>query len=105
MQSYRTNSSGELIKFHGDEICLITGILCDKLWGKIQINGRLHSERWWRNRLQDIFDEPDVIISPENLWDGKPAEPTPIPFEIEMGMPDLNYEILLKAWKKAFPNA
>jgi hypothetical protein len=94
-----------LIGFHGDEICLITWILLEKLWSKIQVNGRLRSERWWRNRLQDIFNEPDVIVSPENLWDGKPAEPAPIPFEIEMGMPDLNYEMLLKAWKKTFPNA
>ena len=103
MQSYRTNSAGEIIGFHGDEICLITWILLEKLWSKIQVNSRLRSEQWWHNRLQDIFNEPDVVL--ETPWECKPAEPAPIPFEIEMGMPDLNYEMLLKAWKKTFPNA
>ena len=97
MQSYRTDASGKLIGFHGDEICLITWILLEKLWGKITVNGRLRSEQWWRNRLQDIFNEPDITI--ETPWECRPAEPAPIPFEIEMGMPDLNYETLLKAWK------
>ena len=96
MQSYRTDSSGAFIGFHGDEICLITWILLERLWSKIQVNGRLRSERWWRNRLQDVFNEPDVIISPENLWDSKPAEPAPIPLEVEFGMPDLNWETLIK---------
>lgn len=103
MQSYRTNSAGEIIGFHGSEIGLIVGILQDKLWSKIQVNGRLRSERWWRNRLQDIFNEPDITI--ETPWECGPAEPAPVPFEIEMGIPNLNHEMLLKAWKKIFPNA
>jgi hypothetical protein len=78
------------------EIGSIVYILLNKLWGKTPINNRIRSEQWWRNRLQDIFDEPDVIISPENLWDGKPAESAPIPLEVEFGMPDLNWETLIK---------
>ena len=103
MQSYRLDPSGKLIGFHGDEICLIVWILLERLWSKIQVNGRLRSELWWRNRLQSIFDEPDIVL--ETPWECKPAEPAPIPLEIEFNMPDLNYKTLLKAWRKAFPNA
>lgn len=105
MQSYRLDHSGKLIGFCGDEICLIVWILLERLWSKIQVNGRLRSELWWRNRLQGIFNEPDVVVSSENLWDGKPAEPAPVPLEVEFNMPDLNYDTLIKAWQKAFPDA
>ena len=96
MQSYRTNSVGEITGIHGSEIGLIVGILQDKLWGKIQFNGCLRSERWWQRRLQAIINAPEITISPENLWDGTPAEPAPIPLEVEFGMPDLNWETLIK---------
>jgi len=103
MQSYRLDPSGKLIGFHGSEIGLIVWILLERLWSKIQVNGRLRSERWWTNRLQSIFDEPDIVL--ETPWECKPAEPAPIPLEIEFNMPNLNYKTLLKAWRKAFPNA
>lgn len=100
MQSYRLDSTGKLIDFQGSEIGLIVSILFYKSWGRIPVNGRPRSEQWWRNRLNDLINAPTVEIAPENLWDGCPAEPAPIPFEIEMGMPDLNYETLIKAWRR-----
>jgi hypothetical protein len=99
MQSYRLDSAGKLIDFHASEIGLITTILFYKQWGRIPVNGRPRSEQWWRNRLNDLINAPTVEIAPENLWDGNTAEPAPIPFEIEMGMPDLNYETFFKAWR------
>lgn len=101
MQSYRTDVTGAIIGFHGCEIGLCVWILYEKRWGKIQFNGKLRSQQWWRNRLQDLIDHPKLIKFGESIiWDGKPAEPAPIPFEIEMGMPDLDYQTLLKAWKR-----
>jgi hypothetical protein len=108
MQSYRLDPSGKLIGFHGSEIGLIVWILLERLWSKIQINGRLHSEKWWRKRLQSTIDTTSIIENNLNPSiyneDGTPIPP-PIPLEIEFNMPDLNYEMLSKAWRKAFPNA
>ena len=119
MQSYRTNSAGEITKivyedgktadFHGSELGLIVWILQRKLWSKIKLNGQLKSESWWNNKLQSIINSPPIDIE-NNLNPGiydqdRKKIPPPIPFEIEMGMPNLNYEMLLKAWKKAFPKA
>jgi len=83
--------------FQGSEIGLCVWVLFYKLWGKIRFNGQLKSEKWWRRRLKELINAPEVAAPP--LPEGKPAEPAPIPFEIEMGMPDLNYNLLLKAWK------
>ena len=100
MQSYSLDSTGKLINFHGSEIGLIVSILFYKRWGRIPVNGRPRSEQWWRNRLADLINAPTVEIPPENLWDGSPAEPAPIPFEIEVGYPDLDHATFLKAWKR-----
>ncbi len=104
MRSYRTDTSGKLIGFHGSKIGLIVWILNERLWGKIVIDGRLRSQSWWKNRLESLINKPAISIPPENLWEGIPAEPSPISFEIEMGIPNLNHEMLLKAWKKMFPD-
>ena len=119
MKSYRTDSSGEITKiiyengrtadFHESEIGLIVWILQGKLWSKIQLNNRLRSELWWRNRLQSIINSPPVNIENNlnpGIYDQDGIEiPLPIQFEIEIGMPDLNYEILLEAWKRVFPQS
>lgn len=68
-----------------DSIGYIVWVLHFKLWGKIPVNGKLRSQQWWRSRLTDIINQPTIHIPPENLWDGKPAEPAPIRFEEEMG--------------------
>lgn len=100
MQSYRIDATGKLIDFQGSEIGLIVSILFYKRWGRIPINGRPRSEQWWRNRLNDIINQPAIEIPPENLWECGSGEPAPIPFEIEIGMPNLNYEMLIGAWKR-----
>lgn len=73
-------------------------VLFHKKWGQIPIDGRLRSQHWWKTRLQGLIDAPAVQCNCD--WEPKPAETPPIPFEIEMGYPDLDYETLLKAWKK-----
>jgi hypothetical protein len=75
-------------------------VLHHKRWGKTLVGGRLRSQSWWEKELGNLINSPTVIIPPENLFDGKPIEPLPTPFEIEMGIPDLNYEIFLAAWKR-----
>lgn len=100
MKSYCTDVTGKIIGFHGSEIGLIVWILHNKLWSKILFNRQLRSQRWWKNRLQTIIDEPPMVIE-HNLnpgiyyEDGTPIPP-PIPLEVEFGMPDLNWEILMK---------
>jgi hypothetical protein len=100
MQSYRTDSTGKIIGFRGSEIGLIVWILCDKLWSKIQFNGQLRSQKWWKNRLQNIIDSPPIIIKNNlkpGIYDENGVEILPpIPFEIECGIPDLNWEMLIK---------
>jgi len=100
MQSYRTDSTGQIIGFHGSEIGLIVWILQRQLWGKILFNGQLRSQRWWKNRLQSIINEPSIVIE-HNLnpgiyyEDGTPIPP-PIPLEVEFNMPNLDWETLIK---------
>ena len=60
-------------------------VLHHKRWGKTLIDGQLKSRVWWEKRLKDLIEAPATQIPPENLWDGKPAEPAPIPYEKEMG--------------------
>lgn len=98
MQSYRLDATGKLIDFQGSEIGLIVSILFYKKWGRIPVNGRPRSEQWWRNRLNDLINAPTVEI--ETPWECGSSEPAPTPFEIEIGMPDLNYDMLIKAWRR-----
>ena len=79
---------------------LIVRVLHFKLWSKTPIGGRLRSELWWRIQRHNLINGPTIEIAPENLWDCSPAEPAPVPLEIEFGMPNLNHELLLKAWRR-----
>ncbi len=74
-------------------------VLARKAWGRTLIDGKIRSERWWRQRLEYLINKEEDPIPSENLWDSKPVD-VPIPFEIEVGMPDLNYDTLLIAWKR-----
>ena len=98
LQSYRTDSTGRFVGFHGSEIGLMVWILHFKLWGRISVNGRLCSKNWWKARLDRFINAPTVHIA--NPQDGCPAEPVPVPFEIEMGMPNLDHAMLLKAYNR-----
>lgn len=86
--------------FDADSIGYIVWVLFHKLWGRVPVNGRLRSQQWWRNRLKELINTPPTQIAPENLWDGCPAEPAPIPLEIEMGMLDLDWKMLATAFKR-----
>jgi len=81
------------------EIGIVVSILRKKLWGRIPVGGRLRSKSWWEHYLQELIDKPEDPIPPENLWDGKPAEPAPVPLEIEFGMPNLDYKMFAQGWK------
>ncbi len=61
-------------------------VLHFKRWGKTLIDGQLKGKLWWDRRLNALIEEATTPIPVENLWDGKPAEPAPIPYEIEMGL-------------------
>ena len=67
------------------EIGYCVTILSHKLWGRILVNGRLRSQNWWRQKLESEINSPTIVISAENLWECRTAEPAPIPFEQEMG--------------------
>ncbi len=82
------------------DIATCVYILSHKRWGRTAYKGMLKSEKWWRFQLDNLINAPDIIIPPEHLHNGKPAEPAPVPFEIEMNFPNLDYATLLKAWKK-----
>ena len=57
-------------------------VLARKAWGRTLIDGKIRSERWWRQRLEYLINKEEDPIPPENLWDGKPAEPVTMPYEI-----------------------
>lgn len=84
MQSYSPDSNGNLTG--GSEIGLAVEILFHRRWSKTIVYGMLRSERWWRNRLYDLINEPTIEIRPENLWDGDLGGPIPIRYEIEMNI-------------------
>lgn len=67
------------------QIGICVDVLFHQKWGKTPINGQLKSKSWWERRLKALIEAPAITIPAENLWDGKPAEPAPIPYEIEMG--------------------
>lgn len=67
------------------EICYIVGILKRKSWGKTLIGGRLRSEYWWRNYLNELINKDEDPIPPENIWDGSPVDYS-MPYEVEFSM-------------------
>ena len=67
------------------EIGFVVGILTKKLWGKITVDGKLRSERWWKSRLENLINEVEEPIPKENLWDSQPID-YPIPYEVEFSM-------------------
>lgn len=81
------------------EIGFTVWVLSKKRWGKTFIDGKIRSQRWWQQRLEYLINKEEDPIPSENLWDGKPVD-YPIPFEVEVGMPDLNHDTFLTAWKK-----
>ena len=82
------------------EIGYTVFVLTRKNWGKILIDRRLRSQQWWKNHLQELINKKEEPISIENLWDSKPIEPIPIPFEIEFNMPNLNSDVFLESYKR-----
>lgn len=84
------------------EIGYCVTVLSRKLWGKILVNGRLRSQNWWRQKLESEINLPTIVISSENLWECRTAEPAPIPFEQEMGWTEDTAEYWLEWLQKAF---
>lgn len=78
------------------EIGECVSVIHEKLWSKTIVKNQLKSQSWWKRRLDALINSPSIEI--EKTPD--PIIEIPIPFEIEMNMPELNYEILIKAWKK-----
>jgi hypothetical protein len=60
-------------------------VLARKEWGRTPVAGRLRSERWWRQRLEELINVTEEPIPPENLWDSKPID-YPMPYEVEFNM-------------------
>lgn len=58
-------------------------VLFHKKWSKTLVNGQLKAQSWWENQLKTLIEAPAITIPKELIWDGKPAEPVPIPYEIE----------------------
>ena len=84
------------------EIGECVSVLKRKVWGKTVVNGKLKSQSWWERRLKELIESPTVIIDPKDQPPTSGFPDVPVPFEIEVGIPDLNYEMLLKAWKNTF---
>lgn len=83
------------------EIGFAVWVLTYRKWGSTPINGRPRSQNWWIRRLDQLTNEVEEPILAETLaWLGESNVEIPIPFEVEMGMPDLNYDILIKAWRR-----
>lgn len=67
-------------------------VLYYKLWGKTLVGTKLHSRKWWENRLATFVNSPTVTINPEEntrggMYDKDGNEiPPPIRFEDEMGL-------------------
>ena len=81
------------------EIGLIVDVLLNKSWGKTPVGGRPRSKRWWQDRLESLINKEEDYVLPENMWEPGIVGDIPIPFEIEIGIPELNYDTLLTAWK------
>ncbi len=60
-------------------------VLARKEWGRTLIDGRIRSERWWRQRLEYLINKEEDSIPSENLWDTKPID-YPMPYEVEFDM-------------------
>lgn len=79
-------------------------VLFHKRWGKTPFEGKLRSQMWWQNRLNQFIDAPTTDIPAETnlrpgIYDQTGCEiPPPTPLEQEFNMPNLDYETLLKAW-------
>lgn len=90
------------------EIGEATLVLRNKTWGKTLVNGKLKSEEFWKRKLDNMINGFDVDIDPKDqplksgILDKNGNPDIPIPFEIEVGIPDLNYAMLLEAWRRTF---
>lgn len=73
-------------------------VLYYRLWDTPYTEPPNKPRTYWRDVKRKELNSPDVIC--EEIKDHFPVMESPIPFEIEMGIPDLNYEMLMKAWKK-----
>jgi hypothetical protein len=82
----------------GECVC----VLFHKAWGKTLYKGKLKNQSWWQRRKEELIHAPSVII--QNPQDGNIGGFILIPFEIEVGHPELTYEELIVAWQKAFPD-
>src|SRR5271169_1407476 len=94
MISYKTNAAGEITYFNSDkygwsnflgsELLLVTSVLCDKKWGKTPVDGKLRSERWWRNKKQNLINMTnDIDIKPTIPFPDYIEPPPPIRYEDE----------------------
>lgn len=74
-------------------------VLKRKQWGKTLIDGKIRSEKWWRQRLEYLINEPIEPIPTEHVRDGHPVDWV-TPLEVEFNIPDLTHEIFLKGWQR-----
>jgi hypothetical protein len=59
------------------EIGLCVRTLFYKEWGKVPINGRLRSQTWWQNRLNELLADQTVIpleLGPEPVIEYPPRD-------------------------------
>lgn len=85
------------------EIGFARWVLIHRKWGSTPVNGRPRSQDWWKRRLEQLINEVEEPISAETLiWLGESNVEIPTPFEIEMGVPDLNYDTFIKIWRKTY---
>ena len=59
------------------ELGLCVRTLFYKEWGKIPINGRLRSQSWWQNRLDELLSDKTVIpleLGPEPVIEYPPRD-------------------------------
>ena len=68
------------------EIGFAVRILENKIWGKTPIDGKLRSQRWWRQRLDCLINKDENPLPVEYTWTPCQAEPIPIPYEVEFQM-------------------
>lgn len=83
-------------------------ILYYKRWGKILIENRIRSRKWWEDKLASLVNSGTIDVDPKfNPNPGCYDEqgnllPPPIPFEQEMGWTEDTREYWYGWVKKAF---
>lgn len=79
-----------------DELGYCVWVLTYRLWDSPITTPPRQSRKWWKERKRKLIEGTSVC---ETILNSNHIEP-PIPLEVEFNMPNLNYEMLLKSWKR-----